>query len=275
MSVHDENSTVVEEDVNGESSGYLDSDNYLFIPAEEQGNTMERQTVTRHETVSRIDRWLTDVTRASHDTLPAHPNPGIERQLSYLRMRPSRALDWMQEGATSNQKALGEYREENSKPDDAKLSLNVVDAVTYKLMNQRADFASWALRLGYLSVPKEMRSDAQARDTEYQTSAAELTKEGVPPFVPAESFETGCISSVLVSTDFNKGLLQEILDGATEPPSQLMSLIRKHNASIRAGFDDEECWKEFDPKFRTLLSSWNDTLKDLQDAGMEGLPLPR
>ncbi|ODN76412.1 hypothetical protein L198_08096 [Cryptococcus wingfieldii CBS 7118] len=126
MSVHDENSSVVEEEVeeevvedakdgdnsstvdeedvddaedseeyiDGESSDYLYSDSYLFIPAEEQGSTMGRQTVARHKTVSRIDRWLANVTQASHDTLPAHPDPGIEGQLSYLRMRPSRLRQW-------------------------------------------------------------------------------------------------------------------------------------------------------------------------------------
>ncbi|ODO07678.1 hypothetical protein I350_03249 [Cryptococcus amylolentus CBS 6273] len=222
-----------EEDVEEESSGYLYSDNELLIPAEEQGNIMGRQTLKGARN-SHSNRPLARERYSGFARNATRTPQCRDRETVVVSTYATLKVHWMQEGAISNQKALSEYREEISKPDDAKLNLSVVDAVTYNLMNQRAAFASRTLSNGYLSVTEDMRSDAYARHTEYQTSA-----------------------------NFNKGVLQEKLEDFTEPPSEVMLHIRNHNAYIMRGFKDEECWKEFDPKFRTLLNAWNDTVKDL------------
>ncbi|ODN79270.1 hypothetical protein L202_03284 [Cryptococcus amylolentus CBS 6039] len=99
-------------DVPSQSSSMPSEDRVLIWPEDD-----EQEEAGRQEAGPRIERWLDQVTEATNNKPFAHPLPQVERQLSYLRMQPSKGLEWIEKGASINRKVLGDFRGENCRPD--------------------------------------------------------------------------------------------------------------------------------------------------------------
>ncbi|ODO07677.1 hypothetical protein I350_03248 [Cryptococcus amylolentus CBS 6273] len=254
-------------DDSSQSSSMPSEDRVLIWPEDD-----EQEEAGRQEAGPRIERWLDQVTEATNNKPFAHPPPQVERQLSYLRMQPSKGLEWIEEGASINRKVLGDFRGENCRPDFT-LDSNV-DTVQFILLNDRARVASWAINSRRINTSESIRQDAEVRFAEYQKSALEMSAERFPTSNPYVSLESRPTRSLLISRDFNRGVLEVLTnDGLKAVPDDVWSSVRDHNAVIRDTYD-RGGWSEFSPEFQTLFASWSGSMEGLRDAGMTDLPPP-
>ncbi|ODO09626.1 hypothetical protein I350_01837 [Cryptococcus amylolentus CBS 6273] len=244
----------------------------------------EQEEAGRQEAGPQIERWLDQVTEATnnkpsgvvHEERETEEDrsllQAVEWQLSYLRMQPTRCLKWIEEGASINRKVLGDFRGENCRP-DFKLDSNV-DTVQFILLNDRARIASWAIGSRSVNTSESTRQDAEARYTEYEKSALEMKAEMFPTLDPDGSLESRPTRSLLISREFNRGVLEVLTDdGLTAVPDGVWNDVRAHNAVIKDTYD-RGGWSEFSPEFQTLFASWSDSMEALRDAVMTDLPPP-
>ncbi|ODN82305.1 hypothetical protein L202_02583 [Cryptococcus amylolentus CBS 6039] len=267
------------DDDSSQSSTMPSGDRVLIWPEDD-----EQEEAGRQEAGPQIERWLDQVTEATnnkpsgvvHEERETEEDrsllQAVEWQLSYLRMQPTRCLKWIEEGASINRKVLGDFRGENCRP-DFKLDSNV-DTVQFILLNDRARIASWAIGSRSVNTSESTRQDAEARYTEYEKSALEMKAEMFPTLDPDGSLESRPTRSLLISREFNRGVLEVLTDdGLTAVPDGVWSDVRAHNAVIKDTYD-RGGWSEFSPEFQTLFASWSDSMEALRDAVMTDLPPP-
>ncbi|ODN76411.1 hypothetical protein L198_08095 [Cryptococcus wingfieldii CBS 7118] len=248
-----------------------DMDNDLLWPEEQEGQQLgpEKVDAARQRVAPQATSWAEEVARVREAVGIDAQNPIIERQLSYLRSRPSRGVDWMRDASEWNRKVVSDYRD--SRPS---VNLTNVDVTQLRFWNDRARLAAWAISCGNLgiSVPDTVMARMNESNADFNDSLSELNIEGFPNLRPNDLTEVMPIRAMIVSVDLNQGTLRDIQEGALEVVTeQQLEETRVANATIRRLYY-QEGWADLNPEFQTLVGSWSESLEALRSAGITGLP---
>ncbi|TYJ53821.1 hypothetical protein B9479_005507 [Cryptococcus floricola] len=250
-----------------------DIGNDLLWPEEQEEQELGPEEVdeARQRVAPQATSWAEEVTRVREAAGIEARNPMIERQLSYLRSRPSRGVDWMRKASAWNRKVLSDYQD--SRPS---VNLTIVDVTQLSFWNARAQLAAWAISRGNLdiSVPDTVMARITESNADFEDSLAEQNREGFPILRLDELHEfpeAKSVRTMIVSTDLNQGTLRDIQDGALEVVQ--LEETRVANATARRLYH-QEGWADFSPEFQRLVGSWSESLEALRSAGMPGLAPP-
>ncbi|ODN79320.1 hypothetical protein L202_03329 [Cryptococcus amylolentus CBS 6039] len=262
-----------------------DVDKEILWPEQQEEQQLDPEEVVeaRQRVAPLTTYWAEEVGRVREAAGIVAQNPVIQRQLSYLRSRPSRwvfflarpnqylCVDWMRKGSEWNRKFVSDYRD--SRPS---VNFTLVDVTQFNFWNSRAKLAAWAICRDSLgtSVPDTVMARMTESKADFDDSVSELNIEGVPELKPNNLPEAAPVRTIVESMDLNQGTLRDIQEGALEVVTvQQLEETRDGNATARRQYH-EEGWADLNPDFQRLVGSWSESLEALRSANMTGLPPP-
>ncbi|ODO07718.1 hypothetical protein I350_03292 [Cryptococcus amylolentus CBS 6273] len=228
-----------------------DVDKEILWPEQQEEQQLDPEEVVeaRQRVAPLTTYWAEEVGRVREAAGIVAQNPVIQRQLSYLRSRPSR-------------RRL-----------DAK---RIRVEPKFNFWNSRAKLAAWAIcrcSLG-TSVPDTVMARMTESNADFDDSVSELNIEGVPELKPNNLSEAAPVRTIVESMDLNQGTLRDIQEGALEVVTeQQLEETRDGNATARRQYH-EKGWADLNPDFQRLVGSWSESLEALRSAGMTGPPPP-